>query len=68
MIPDEIKKMLYEFYQNYLKLYLMLIGVSLTLLILAGASILFLGRDNIIEEDIEKVVEKEVETISSSGS
>lgn len=68
MIPDDIKIIFNNIYQNYIKQYMAIIVITIILLVIGGLSILLLGNNNVIEKDIEKIIETEINSISSSVS
>lgn len=59
MIPSEIKLYLYTFYTTKILPNLWLIAVVLILVVVAYGSVIFLGKDNKIETEIEAVIEAE---------
>jgi len=59
MIPQELKTMMLNFYTTKIQPNLWLIVLVLILVIVGYGSVLFLGKDNKIELEIEAVIEAE---------
>lgn len=59
MIPSEIKLAFYTFYTTKILPNLWLIAVVSILVVVAYGSVIFLGKDNKIETEIEAVIEAE---------
>lgn len=59
MIPAEIVLMFKDFYTTKVKPKLWLIALIFILVAVGYGSVLFLGKDNKIEQDIEVVIEGE---------
>jgi hypothetical protein len=68
MIPQEIKTTIQFIYNLYLSKYMGVIITIVVLLILTGLSIIFFGKNNPIEEEIEKIIEKEITEIDPTSS
>lgn len=60
MIPDEVITILISVYEAYLKKYVSVLIIIFVLLLIAGMSIIFLGNDNTVEKDVERMVEAEL--------
>lgn len=60
MIPEDVKNIFTSLYQSYVKQYMAIIVITFILLLIGGLSILFLGNNNAIEQDVEKIIESEI--------
>lgn len=60
--------LLQSIYQDFVKPMIPTLIMIIVLILVAGMSILILGKDNPIEQDIEKIIEADVAGITSSGS
>lgn len=65
-MPEEIKTALKDTYEDYVKPMMPMLIMMLVLLLIVGMSILFLGKNNSVEQDIEKILEAEATGITSS--
>jgi len=65
-MSDEVKSILLATWTDYVKPLMPMLIMMLALLLIAGMSILFLGKNNPVEQDIEKILEAEATGITSS--
>ena len=59
MIPDEIKAVINNFYTTKIQPNFWLIAIVFILVFIAYGSVIFLGKNNKIELEIEAVIEQE---------
>lgn len=65
-MSQELKNSLSQIYTSLLKPLMPTLVLMLVLLIVAGVSIFFMGANNPIEQDIEKIIEADLAGITSS--